>query len=117
MEDINKIELEGRVGNVSVINVGGTSVAHVSLATNEALSNGRGEVALGTVWHCVTIWRGEDVPDPASIRKGDRLHVEGRVRVNKFTGNDNVEKLFYEVIAHRAEIVKTKRRTPLAARV
>lgn len=108
MEDINKIELEGRVGNVSVINVGGTSVAHVSLATNEALSNGRGEVALDTVWHCVTIWRGKDVPDPASIRKGDRLHVVGRVRVNKFTGNDNVEKLFYEVIANRAEIVKDK---------
>lgn len=108
MEDINRIELEGRVGNVSVINVGGTSVAHVSLATNEALSNGRGEITIDTVWHCVTIWRGKDVPDPASIRKGDRLHVVGRVRVNKFTGNDNVEKLFYEVIANRAEIVKDK---------
>lgn len=106
MEDINRIELEGRVGNVSVINVGGTSAAYVSLATNEALSNGRGEVALDTVWHCVTIWRGEDVPDPASIRKGDRLHVRGRVRANRFNGNDNVERVFYEVIANKAEIVK-----------
>lgn len=80
MEDINRIELEGTVGYVNVLDVGGKIVAYLSLQTNKALKSNDGTVMIDTTWHSVVVCRGKNTPDTASIRKGDRLHVTGRVR-------------------------------------
>lgn len=106
MEDLNRIELRGTVGNVSVIKLTETSVAHVSLRTDSAYKDKDGNSVIDTAWHYVTIWEGKDRPNPKDIGKGDRLHVTGRVRVNRFTGIDGGERTFNEVIANKVEIVK-----------
>lgn len=55
-------------------------------------------------WHNVTAWNGKGMPDFHKIDKGTLVHVMGRLRTQKFEGNDGVEKQIYEILANRIEI-------------
>ena len=44
------------------------------------------------------------MPDFHKIDKGTLVHVMGRLRTQRFEGNDGVEKQIYEILANRIEI-------------
>ncbi len=48
MEQLNRIEIRGNVGNVSINTVGDTRVAHFSVATNYAYKTQNGEPVIDT---------------------------------------------------------------------
>ena len=106
MEELNRIELRGWVGSVSIIVVGDTRVAHFSVATNLVYKGGNGEPVIETTWHNVTAWeKNKDIVPLDSIRKGDAIHIIGRVRRQDFVASDGTERYSYEVLASKVETV------------
>lgn len=106
MEQLNRIEIRGNVGNVNILKVGDTRVAHFSVATNFAYKGRNGEPVIETTWHNVTAWEGNKGIAPLdSIQKGFPVYVTGRLRSQKYTPTDGIERVSIEVIASTVEPV------------
>lgn len=107
MEQLNRIEIRGNVGNVTINTVGDSRVAHFSVATNYAYKTQNGEPVIDTTWHNVTAWEGsKGIPELDFLSKGAPVYVCGRIRSQKYQGNDGVEKVFQEIIASTVEPVE-----------
>lgn len=101
MEQLNRIELKGNVGNVRLSNVGDSLVAKFSLATNFMYKGREGDAVVETTWHNIVAWNGRSMPDLRKIEKGMPLYVCGRLRSSKYTAQDGSEKQIYEVVANK----------------
>ena len=101
MEYINRIELQGRVGNIRTNVIGETRVANFSLVTENLYKTRDGAAISETTWHNVVAWHNKGMPDLDRISKGTPLHLTGRLRTNRYTSADGTEKMYYEVFAYR----------------
>ena len=106
MEQMNKIELRGNVGSVRVQNVGQTHVARISLATNYVYKNREGDPVIETTWHNISAWEGHGVQNLESIVKGSKVYVQGRPRIQKYTGADGIERNSTDVLANRLVLIE-----------
>lgn len=106
MEELNRIELQGRIGNIKVYEVGDTKNARISLATNQMFDAKDGTKVIETTWHYISVWQEDIKENLGSLGKGDILHVTGRVRRQGYIGANGEERYSYEVVANKAEIVK-----------
>lgn len=105
MEQLNRIEIRGNVGNVNILNVGQSRVAHFSVATNFAYKGRNGEPVIETTWHNVTAWEGKGIPSLDFITKGFPIYVTGRLRSQKYVSSDGTERTSVEVLANIVEPV------------
>jgi single-strand DNA-binding protein len=82
---VNRIVLVGNAGSdPDVRETGnGTTVAHVSLATNRVFQR-NGQDQRKTEWHRLTFWSGAAEVAEKWVRKGTRLYVEGRIEYGSF---------------------------------
>lgn len=115
MEYINKIEVQGTVGNVRTQEFDrgegnpASKVAHVSIVTNFVYKGHGGEAVIETTWHNVDIWnRKSSDNDVDQIQKGQILHVIGRVRIRKFLNESGEARDIYEIVAQSWSIVDGK---------
>ena len=106
MDYINKVELRGNVGTVRLNEHNGKQVVNFSLATELLYKSREGVPVSEMTWHNVVAWSGKDIADLNLITKGTPVHLTGRIRSNKYTSADGVEKYFYEVMANKLRIVK-----------
>lgn len=105
MEQLNRIELRGIVGNVKPQEISGRKVYRFTLATSRAYKDKNGVAVIDTTWHNVVAWENRNV-DLSKLEKGTKLYVSGRVRASKFTSSvDDTEKTVYEVVASRVVFV------------
>ena len=104
MEQLNRIELRGNVGNIRISEVGESKVARFSVATNFIYKGKDNEGVVETTWHNVVAWSGKGMPDFTAITKGAPVYVTGRIRTSRFTGSDGTEKTVYEVVASKIEV-------------
>ncbi|PKP41917.1 MAG: single-stranded DNA-binding protein [Bacteroidetes bacterium HGW-Bacteroidetes-10] len=100
-KSINRVELRGNVGFDPRINSleDGVQVMRLSLATNEAYKNKKGEWQEETVWHNIVAWAGKGMPEFSSIRKGNTLSVTGRIKPVQYQTKTGVERQTYEIVA------------------
>ncbi len=109
MEQLNRIELKGCIGNVSVKPVGNSEVARFSVATNYSFNDRGGSLVVETTWHSVTAWRNEGknsrIVEFSELQKGKNVHVVGRIRTQKYTDSEGIERTFYEVLASEVSII------------
>ena len=108
MEHINRIELQGRVGNVRTNEHNGMRVANFSLATDLLYKTRDGSAVSETTWHNIVAWEGKDIPDVYGICVGMPLHVIGRLRTSKYTAADGTERIFTEVVADSLQVLEDK---------
>lgn len=106
MEQLNRVELRGNVGFVRVQNVNDKRVVHLSVATNYVYKGRSGEPVIETTWHNVTAWDGKGMPDFAQIEKGAKIHVIGRIRCQRYTDNDGIERINYDVAASQMNLIE-----------
>ncbi len=106
MEQLNKIELKGNVGNVKVFETATGKLVRFSLATNYLYRNREGETGVETTWHNIVAWEGRVIKSLDMIEKGSYMHVIGRLRSSHFTGTDGTEKQGYEVVANKLTILE-----------
>ena len=104
---LNKIQLIGNVGNINVKEVNGVKVANISLATNErgfTTKSGK-EVPEHTEWHKVVLWRSLASSAEEKIKVGTQIYVEGKVNSSTYTDKTGVERISYNIIAERYQIL------------
>ena len=57
-------------------------------------------------WHRVLAWENRDTADAFKMKKGDSVHVLGRLRIQRYTGADGVERQAVEIVASKVEELK-----------
>ena len=105
MEQLNRVELRGTVGSVYVKDFGTTRCVNFSVATNYCFKDREGYPVIETTWHRVLVWENQDTSDAFKLEKGSQVHVLGRLRIQKYTGADGVEKQAVEIVAQRVECI------------
>lgn len=105
MEQLNKIELRGVVGSIRTQSFAQNTVARLTLVTNFAYKDKEGSAVIDTSWHNIVAWDNKFMPDFATITKGSKLYVTGRIRYQKYTGVDGVERISTEVVANKMVVI------------
>lgn len=106
MEQLNRIELRGNVGNIRVRDSVNGQYARLSVATNYAFRDKDGVAVIETTWHNVVAWGGKGMPDLTTIKNGSPVYVVGRLRSRKFVDDEGQEHQINEVVARTLEVVK-----------
>ncbi len=104
MEQINRIEVQGKIGNVRINSYNDNQVANFSVVTNYLYRNKEGDV-IETTWHNVVAWEGKNMPDFEKLVKGATANVVGRLKSNKYTSADGIERVGFEIIANKISIL------------
>ena len=103
MVQLNRAVIRGIVGSVRITEVGDTKMARMAVATNYAYRAKDGTCVLETSWHCIVLFEGHGITGLDKISKGDKVHVEGRIRNQRYTGADGVERSSTEILASKFE--------------
>jgi single-strand DNA-binding protein len=99
MEQLNRVELRGTVGSVYVKDFGNTKCVNFSVATNYCFKDREGCPVIETTWHRVIAWENQDTADAFRMKKGNSVHVHGRLRIQRYTGADGIERQAVEIVA------------------
>lgn len=116
MEQFNRVEIHGVVGNIRITNFPDSSLANISVATNYLYKVRDGQASVETTWFTVLARVGKAIEKPESLIKGNSVLVYGRLRTRTYTDSEGVEKLSYEVIANKVEKLEGEA-TPASASV
>lgn len=102
---INKVILIGNCGKAPEVRTvqGGAKVATVTLATTEKFKD-REE----TEWHTIVFWNGLAEVIEKYVDKGSQLYVEGRIKTEKFQGNDGTDKYITRIVASTIQLLGKK---------
>ena len=106
MEQLNRIEIRGTVGFVRQQTVNGKMVAHISVATNYVYKDRNGEPVIETTWHNVSAWEGKGCPDLRRVEKGSNVQVCGRLRGQRYTDSEGIERYAFEVVAYQLDLLQ-----------
>ena len=105
MEQLNQVTLRGIIGNDRLQNIGDTEMARFSVATDHLFKNRSGEVVCETTWHSVTAFKSDRMPDFSALVRGAGVEVKGRLRNNRFTDSNGVERTVTEILASQVSVI------------
>ena len=105
MEQLNQVTLRGIIGNARIQNIGDTEMARFSVATDHIFKNLSGEVVCETTWHSVTAFKSDRMPDFSALVRGAGVEVKGRLRNNRFTDSNGVERTVTEILASQVSVI------------
>ena len=78
----NQITLIGFAGkNIEISQIDTKKMGKISLAVNENYKRGE-EWITKTQWFSIIIWNVDDKKEALTIKKGDKLKIDGKLRVN-----------------------------------
>lgn len=106
---MNRAELIGNVGSITINDVNSVKVANISLATNERgfkTKDGK-EVPERTEWHNIVLWRGLAEIAEKYITKGTKLFVEGKLQTRDYE-KDGIKFRATSIIATNIELLGSK---------
>lgn len=108
---LNKVLLIGNVGKDPEIRhlEGGSSVATLTLATNERFKDRTGEVREVTEWHTVVAWGQLADLSKNYIRKGTQIFVEGSIRTRTWDDQSGVKHYATEIRANAIQLLGSRR--------
>ena len=109
MSSVNKVILIGHAGDAPKIrDLGQPKSANLSIATSESFPNRNGERVETTEWHNVQLWgKLADVAEKYII-KGTMLYIEGKLKTEKYTDAQGVEKFYTRIVADRLQLLSKK---------
>ena len=105
MEQLNSVTLRGIIGSVRVQDIQDRKVANFTVATNFAFKGRDGEAVIETTWHNVTAWSGGKTADLTKLQKGQSVEVHGRIRNQRYTSSDGVERSSVDILAREVSII------------
>lgn len=106
MEFINKIEIQGIVGNSSIQKIADTRICRFSVVTELAYKGNDGTNIIECTWFSVSAIQGPGICNLDAITRGAIVHVHGRLKCNRYVdanGNDRVQ---YEIVARKVDVMK-----------
>ena len=105
MEQLNQILIRGTVGFVRQQTVNNRMVIHLSVATNYVYKDRNGDPVIETTWHNVTAWEGKSFTNLDKIEKGSKVEVQGRLRGQRYTDSEGIERYAFEVVAYSLKLL------------
>ena len=98
---INKVILVGTLGKDPEVRYAqsGGAITSVSLATNEKWKDKNGEMQERTEWHRVKFFGRLAEIAGEYLKKGGQCYVEGKLRTEKYTDKQGVERYSTDIIA------------------
>jgi single-strand DNA-binding protein len=105
MEHLNSVILRGIIENARIQNIGDTQMARFSVATKHAYKSRLGEAVIETTWHQVTAFKSDNMPDFTALVKGACVEVRGRLRNNRYTDSNGVERIMTEILASQVSVL------------
>ena len=106
MEQLNRIELTGIVGNVRLTDVSSCKCARLSLVTNFAYKAADGSVVVESTWHNISAFSSRQISCLDKLEKGSKLHVVGRLVNRRYIGEDGTERQYCEIRANRMDLIE-----------
>ena len=104
MEQLNRIELRGIVGNARTQNVGEQSVTRFSVATDYLYKAKDGTPVVETTWHNCTAWS-STAPDADKLERGKGVHLMGRLHLQRFVDANGIDRTITEVLVQSLKIL------------
>ena len=104
MEYLNKIELNGVVGNFKITPINETKAARFSLLTQHTYKAKDGCCVVDCTWFSVTAFESERIKNLDQLEKGKVAHVIGRVRNQNYIDAEGKERQIWEVVADQLQI-------------
>ena len=106
MEFLNKIENRGIVGNSSLQMVGDTRLCRFSVVTELAYKGNDGTNIIESTWFSCQIFEGPGICNLDAITRGAIVHVIGRLKCNRYIGANGNDRVQYEIVARKVDVVK-----------
>ena len=102
MKGYNQVIIAGNLGTDPQCNTlqNGTSVATISVGTNESYKDANGQVQERVEWHRVVFWSKLADIVRQYLRKGSAVLVSGKLRSRKYTDQTGAERTITERIAN-----------------
>jgi single-strand DNA-binding protein len=108
---VNRVILLGRVGQIEVKAFDGQNgprkCATFSFATTERYKDRNGEIVNNTEWHNIVSWNHAELCEKY-VEKGSQLYIEGKLKTEKYTDAQGVEKFFTRIMADRLQLLSKK---------
>jgi single-strand DNA-binding protein len=110
MASVNKVILIGNLGNDPEMRYmnDGTAVATLSIATTDTWKDKNGEKQEKTEWHRVVIYRKLAEIAGEYLRKGRPVYIEGRLKTDKWTDKQGVERYTTRIVATEMKMLGSK---------
>jgi single-strand DNA-binding protein len=114
---MNKIMLIGNLGRDPEMNYTpeGTAVAKFTIAVNRFSKSSTGERQQDTDWFNIVAWRDLAERSSTYLKKGQKVFIEGRLSIRKYTDKNGIERTAIEVIATDMEFLTPKDRQTTAS--
>lgn len=102
MKGYNQVIIAGNLGTDPQCNTlqNGTSVATISVGTNESYKDANGQVQERVEWHRVVFWSKLADIVRQYLRKGSAVLVSGKLRSRKYTDQTGAERTVTEIVAN-----------------
>jgi single-strand DNA-binding protein len=118
MPSLNKVIIMGHLGQPPEIKkVGNINIANFSVATSEYYKDkDSGEKKQITEWHRVVLFN--KLADVAEnyLKKGDAIYLEGKLKTEKYTDKNNIEKYTTKIIGSNLQILSPKNKDRTATK-
>ena len=105
---VNKVILIGNLGKDPEVRrlEGGSMVATFSIATSEVYTDRvTGVKKEVTDWHDIVVWRGLAEIAEKYIKKGYKVHVEGKLKKRSWQDKEGVTRYTTEIIADELNVI------------
>ncbi len=110
MASLNKVMLIGNLGMDPEIRTisSGDKVAMLNMATTESYKNKNNEKVEETEWHRVEFWGPIVNVIEQYLKKGDSVYIEGRIRTEKYTDANGLEKYSMKIRGNSMQMLGKK---------
>jgi single-strand DNA-binding protein len=110
---INKVMLIGNLGRDPEVRKleSGAIVANFSVATSENYKDKNGEWQSVTEWHDISVWAGLAEAAERTLKKGNLVYVEGKIRTRSWKDADGNDKYRTEILAQTFRRLERKEQT------
>lgn len=108
---VNKVILIGNLGADPEIRytASGTAVANLRLATSEAWKDKQsGDMQERTEWHRLVVFGRTAEVAGEYLKKGGKIYIEGRLRTNKWQGQDGQDRYTTEVVVNEMQMLDSR---------
>ena len=86
----------------------GVKVATFNIATSESFTNKNGEKVEQTEWHRIELWDNLAEIGEKFLQKGDSVYIEGKLRTEKYTDANGIEKFIVKIRGNSMQMLGRK---------
>lgn len=104
---VNKVILVGHLGADPEVRytAAGKAITNVRIATSEQWTDANGERQERTEWHSLAFFGRLAEVAGEYLKKGSQIYVEGKLKTDKYTGQDGIERYSTKVIVGEMQML------------